>query len=59
MRGILKTVELDQHLLGNAAFGPDRREYLAMACFLLVTRKGLSSRAGSGFGNLGWSQAPL
>jgi hypothetical protein len=25
-RGILKAVELDQHFVGNAAFGPDRRK---------------------------------
>src|SRR5438309_6470200 len=33
MCGILKTVELDQHLLGDAAFGPDRREYLCRGLF--------------------------
>jgi len=33
MGGILKTVELDQHLLGGTAFGPDRREYVCHGLF--------------------------
>ena len=50
MCGILKTVELDQHLLGDTAFGPDRREYVCHGLFLPVNYMGLASRAGSGFG---------
>ena len=49
MCGILKTAELDQHLLGDAAFGPDRREYLCHGLFCPVACKGLPSRAVSGF----------
>src|SRR5260370_17148484 len=44
MRGILKTVELDQHLLGDAAFGPDRRKYLSHVWFSPFASQGAVAR---------------
>jgi len=59
MRGILKTVELDQHLLGNAAFGPDRREYLCHGLFSPCDSQGAVEPCRQRIWYLGWSQAPL
>jgi len=40
MRGVFGTVEFDQHVFGNAAFGPDRREYVRHGCFLRLNPAG-------------------
>ena len=58
-RGTLETVELDQHLFGDAAFGPDRREYVRHGCFLRLDSAGLSCRTGGGFSKVVRGQVPL
>jgi len=53
MRGVFGTVEFDQHVFWDAAFGPDRREYVRHCCFLRLNSAGLSCRTGGGFGKVG------
>jgi hypothetical protein len=59
MRSILKAVKLDQQLLGDAAFGPDRREYLCHGLFSPCESQGAVEPGWQRIWYLGWSQVPL